>query len=808
MAEKENQISRRSFVRGGAAAASLTFAPVLGSWAAASTLHRQTGPAYHTYRLDQNWLFGGKLQSGSLTFSNSDADFSAITLPHTVAPLSWENWNPEDWESVWAYRRHLNMPSIQEGPRFFLEFERVMAGAAPVLNGHPLARHIGGYLPFQYEVTPILREGGNRLDVAVDSRWLNVPPSGSSRGPASIDYLLPGGINGSVCLHEVPAIFIQDVFVRPHEVLNANRSLKLSCTINAAGHLPKMVRLHVDLRDTGRTIAIRSMKAMLHSMSQTIELSMSGLEGIQLWDVNNPYLYEVLITLLIDGEALHNYRSRIGFREARFDVNGFFLNGRRLNIFGLDRHELYPYLGYAVPQRLLRKDAEILRRDFNCNMVRCSHYPQSEAFLDACDELGLMVWEELPGWQYIGDEGWQELAIRDVGAMVRRDRNHPSVIIWGVRINESHNDPALYQRTRDLAKSLDETRPTSGTMTGQSKKTWRQEWHQDVFAFDDYHASSPGVVGIDPPLPGVPYLITEAVGQFNYNTGKGFTNYYRRAGDPAPQQQQAVFHAQAHSKAADYPRCAGLIAWCAFEYASLLGDYHAVKYPGVSDVFRIPKLGASFYLSQIDPDIRPIILPSFYWDFGPRTPSGPGDRAAIFSNCDRLLLFIDGKQHSILYPDRATYSHIKYPPFFASLNMNGTKLPLLRIDGYAGEKLMLSRHFSSDHTGDRLHVQADDASLFADGSDATRLMFASTDRFGAPRPFTEGEVSIHLDGPGLIVGDNPFDLGASGGAGAVWVRSLPNRTGRIRISVSHPTLGGGSAVIDVHESKNMIEEMI
>src|ERR1035437_8142262 len=118
----------------------------------------------------------------------------------------------------------------------------------------------------------------------------------------------------------------------------------------------------------------------------------------------SPRLYEVIVTLFVDDQPLHDYRTRIGFREARFEVDGFYLNGRRFQIFGLDRHELYPYVGAAMPRRVKRRDAEILRHEFNCNFVRCSHYPQSEAFLDACDELGLMVWEELPGWQYIGDE--------------------------------------------------------------------------------------------------------------------------------------------------------------------------------------------------------------------------------------------------------------------------------------------------------------------------------------------------------------------------------------------------------------------
>ena len=107
-----------------------------------------------------------------------------------------------------------------------------------------------------------------------------------------------------------------------------------------------------------------------------------------------------------------------------------------------------------MPPRVMRRDAEILRREFNCNAVRCSHYPQSEAFLDACDELGLMVWEETPGWQYLGDAAWKELVVRDVQRHGARDRNHPAIIIWGVRVNESQNDPALYERTDAAAKSL------------------------------------------------------------------------------------------------------------------------------------------------------------------------------------------------------------------------------------------------------------------------------------------------------------------------------------------------------------------
>ncbi len=772
--------SRREFARTCAlGTASLAF----GSALTAETKTEAVLP------LDDNWLFRGP-----------DKNFSKITLPHCVSKLSWQNWDPAAWENVWIYRRYFSVPKQFRNQRAFLQFDGVMVGATPVINGHSLPQHLGGYLPFRYEITAWLRSGDNLLEVAVDSRWQNVPPEGSPKGPRSIDYLEPGGIFRSVSLHCAPQVFIGDVFAKPVQVLDAGRRVEVTCSIDAARIVPKPLLIKLELMDGPHVLSAAQQTLKLEKTGKTeVALTLANLGNVTLWDIETPRLYHVVTTLSLDGKPLHNHRVRIGFRDARFDVDGFFLNGRRLQLFGLDRHELYPYVGGAMPRRVLRKDAEILRRELNCNFVRCSHYPQSEAFLDACDELGLMVWEEIPGWQYLGDQPWKELALRDVKDMVCRDRNHPAIVIWGVRINESANDPALYLRTKAVAKSLDDSRPTSGTMTPSSTRNWRQEWHQDVFAYDDYHATPNGTVGIMEPLPGVPYMLAEAVGQFNYTQRKGFDSRYRRAGDIALQQAQALRHAQAHEKGMSFPRCSGVIAWCAFDYGSLINAYAGVKYPGISDVFRIPKLGAAFYQAQIDPRVRPVIQPSFYWDFGFQSPHGPGKNAAIFSNSDRLELFIDGKQFAVLQPDRANYPHLKYPPFFCDLNIEeAVPTPELRIDGYVGEHLALSKSFSSDTAKDQFILEPDDTDLTADGSDATRLVFKTVDRFGALRPFTGGEVTVALTGPGVIVGDNPFRLTDSGGVGAIWIKTLPKTSGRITITATHSSLGKKSVEIKVH----------
>lgn len=750
-------------------------------------------------RLDRDWLFGGKMKPGALQAAFADGGFQRVTLPHCVAPLSWRNWDPAAWEDLWIYRRHFALPREFDGLRVFLHFDRVMEGVRPAVNGRELEAYEGGFLPVEREITSQVRDGENVLAVAVDGRWLDAPPSGSPKGPESVDYLMAAGITGAVTLRALPQVFIRDVFAKPVNVMEAARRLEMKCTVDAAGKLPVKVRLEAMLRDGGRVVAGAMTEPTIEKPQQDVELTMERLGNVELWDGENPRLYELEVKLFEAGRVVHAHRTRVGFRDARFELEGFYLNGKRLQIFGLNRHEIYPYTGFAMPDRVMRRDAEILRHEFNCNMVRCSHYPQAEAFLDACDELGLMAWEETPGWQYLGDALFKQRVVRDVGEMVKRDRNHPSIVIWGVRVNESHNDPELYSKTRQVANQLDGSRQTSGTMTPWSRK--EPGWHQDVYAYDDYYADAVGSVGLLPPVPGVPYLIAEAVGAFNYY-GTGFKRRYRRAGDAVEQMQQGLLHAQVHSKAAADKRICGVIAWCAFDYASLMNAWETIKCPGVADVFRLPKLAAGFYKSQVDAKVRPVIEPDFWWDFGEQTPAGPGKHAAIFSNCERLEVYVDGKLRGKLEPDRAGFGGLRYPPFFADLTVEGGTKPELRIDGFVGGTKVLSRQFSADRSADRLWLRADDAELRADGVDATRVTFGVEDKFDALRAFASGEVRLNVEGPGEMVGDRSFRMEDCGGAAAVWVKTTAGGTGVVRVTARHSALGTKTVEIRANRTEN------
>jgi beta-galactosidase len=737
------------------------------------------------YSFNDGWLFGGEYTPGSTSPGHDDNSFTRVTLPHTVVPLSWRAWDPAQWERVWIYRRHFDAAAIPPGHRVLAEFDGVMVNATAVLNGNPVASHQGGYLPWTAELTGYLSGDDNVLAVVVDARGLPVPPIATGLGPDSIDFLQPGGIYRDVRLRIVPQAYLSDVFALPADVLTSPR-VDIECTVDAAAQLSAPAALTVDLLDGNATVAAAStLVPVSQPGTTTARLSLTGLSGISLWHTSSPKLYTVRATLISDTGS-HTVTRRIGFREAVFREDGFFLNGERLQIFGLNRHQIYPFAGMAMPARVQRRDAEILKYDFNCNMVRGSHYPQSPHFLDACDELGLLVWQEAPGWHWVGDSAWQDMVEQNVRDMVLRDRGRPSVIIWGTRLNETASHPRLYRSTRQLAKELDGSRPTSGAMNIHAVKGWAQ----DVFAYDDYNHPH-GPVQLLPPVPGVPYLITEAVGVVGF-----VPKHFLWTDRTAWLARQATMHAQAHAQAAADPRYCGLLGWCGFDYSSLMGpgpDH--IKSPGVADMFRTPKPAAAIYQSQTDPQTRSVIVPVLAWDFySDAPPPGPGPNLMIATNCDRIEVRADGA--AVPVEPGTQYAGLAHPPVFARVSGSGPgPIGELEFAGFVGGRQVAAMRMSSDPGGFRLAAQADDEEIVANGSDATRVSFRVVDAFGNQVRYRSGEVSLRLSGPATLVGEERFPFAEYGGPGAVWVRSITHQTGTATLVASHQALGSSRVSI-------------
>lgn len=410
--------------------------------------------------------------------------------------------------------------------------------------------------------------------------------------------------------------------------------------------------LNASLLDpTGQPIVTKEVTISRTQQAFTVE----NFGAITFWDIHHPTLYT--LSLAFEGKYGHDHQEvNFGFREVCFTTEGFFLNGTLLKLVGLNRHQSFPYIGYAMGRSAQEKDAEILKYELGLNLVRTSHYPQSPWFLNHCDRIGLLVIEEIPGWQHIGDRAWQDASVTNVEAMIRRDWNHPSIIMWGVRINESPDHHDFYTRTNTLARQLDATRPTGGIRYLANSELW-----EDVYTMNDFimgaeivpmsnQSRTPvrqqrQVTGLDRD---VPYLVTEYCGHM-YPTSV--------ESDEEHQAEHVRKHLEVLNAMYGDPKIAGCIGWCYADYNTHkdFGSGDRICHHGVMTMYRQPKFAAYVYASQMDPANKVVMQPVTYWTRGNRSIGGVLP-LIVLTNCDRVTLYYGDKQVFEATPDRKNFS--------------------------------------------------------------------------------------------------------------------------------------------------------
>lgn len=751
--------------------------------------------------MNRGWRYHSARVDGAQAIEFDDSNFERVVVPHTNIELPWHNFDDKDYEFISTYRRRFKLPEEVANKRVFVDFEGVMTASTVWINGVRLGDYKGGFTPFSFELTDHLHRGAeNVLLVEVDSTERpDIPPFGYE-----IDYMTFGGIYREVSLRIVPSNYIDNIFAQPKDVASSNPSLDVHCFLAGDTSQRGELSIEAELRDGDQIIAKDRRTigrpnpaisasdvsldpytdASVYSTTETTKdpnrytISLAQLKGAKLWSLEEPNLYTVYVRLIRSGQVVDEDKRRIGFREAVFTDHGFSLNGKVVKLRGLDRHQTFPFVGQAMPARVQRKDADILRKNLHCNIVRTSHYPQSRHFLDRCDEIGLLVLEEIPGWQHIGDEKWKEVAIDNVGRMIRRDWNRPSVVLWGVRINESLDDHDFYTRTNAIAHALDTSRQTGGIRYFQES-----EFLEDVFTMNDF--------GFPLKPPCHPrYLNTEFVGH---------TFPTKTTDDDERQREHTLRHARIHNQLASNPQYAGGIGWCAFDYNthSNFGAGDRICYHGVTDIFREPKPAAGFYKSQCDPSEEVVLEPAFHWARGDESV---GFTKAVFcSNCDHLKVFaradsLESNPWVLLAevdPNREEFDHLKYPPFlldFSKIDLRKFRMSWgdLRVDGFINGKQVISKSLSGRGVDTKFILLPDDHELKADGADSTRVVMRVTDEFGAVRTYANDPIAFTLEGPGRLIGDNPFAL--VGGTGAVWLRAK-EESGTLKLTAKHPRLG-------------------
>ena len=785
----------------------------------------------NTRQINDDWRYLPRYAEGLEQTETDESGFVSVRLPHTNKELPFNNFDERDSQFISCYRRRIRW-NERAGKRVILHFEGVMAAAKVYLDGAFLTEHIGGYTPFTCELTGKLQADEHVLAVVVDStERSDIPPFGYV-----VDYLTYGGIYREVWLEETEDVFVSNAQVKPVKTESGWRvdaDLYLDNGTGAAGEATIQLGLH---GADGDPAAAEFSFALSGEANQLVQVSFDA-GDVLLWDIDAPNLYDLSVSLSV-GDAVDVSSYRFGFREAKFLPDGFYLNGTKRKLRGLNRHQSYPYVGYAMPKRAQELDAELLKHELGVNLVRTSHYPQSRHFLNRCDELGLLVFEEIPGWQHIGDEVWKQHSMTALREMIQRDWNHPGIILWGVRINESQDDDAFYTATNALAHQLDATRQTGGVRNFENSHLL-----EDVYTYNDFLHN-----GVTEPLKkpedvtktGAPYLVTEHNGHM-YPTKK-FDCEEKRV-------EHALRHLRVLDRMYGTPNISGAIGWCMNDYNTHkdFGSGDKICYHGVLDMFRIPKLAAAVYRSQQD-DLPVMEVASGMYQ---------GERAGsdmscvhVFTNCDSVRLYKNGDYIGTYFPDRAGYPDIPHPPVvirdfignllerneglakrdaerikrvFAAIGRYGDKSLPLRyklamgyamlkhrysyedavnlymryvagwgsestefvFEGYRGETPVVSvRRGASASAG--LRITADATELVeGDTYDVCRIKLEHLDALGSLMTYSSEAVRVLVSGAGERIGPELQTL--QGGSAAFWVRS--KGTGEILVAIESERFG-------------------
>ena len=586
---------------------------------------------------NNGWLFTEDFDGG---FENA----VTVRLPHTAKEIPYNYIDCTDYQMVCGYRKRFHAPEDWRGKRLLLRFDGAAHEAVVFCNGAEVGRHACGYTAFTVDITDHVVFGAeNTIDVRLDTREsLNIPPFGFV-----IDYLCYGGLYREVTLEVRECGYIEEALLENTGL----REIRLRIS-SASAHVI------TDIIDPeGRTAA--------SAVGKEFTLSVPG--G-KLWTLESPVLYTARIRACEAGRVIDERCVRFGFRTVRFENDGFYLNGEKVKLRGLNRHQSYPYVGYAMPASIQAFDADILKCELGVNAVRTSHYPQSQHFIDRCDELGILVFTEIPGWQHIGDEAWKKQAVINTEEMVRQYMHHPSVMLWGVRINESQDCDELYRLTNKAARSIDGSRQTSGVRYLEKSRLL-----EDVYAFNDFSHSGDNA-GLKAKSAvtskkNKPYLVSECNGHM-FPT------------KPFDDERHRLSHALRHAKVLDAMYAAddicGIFPWCMFDYNTHqdFGSGAGICYHGAMDMFRNPKLAAAVYASQSEN--APCCVVSSSMDIGEH-PAGDIGRVFVFTNADSVRLYKNDVFVKEFFPCRDEYPALPHPPVL--------------VDDFIGGMLETQEHF-------------------------------------------------------------------------------------------------------------------
>ncbi|MEM6362368.1 MAG: glycoside hydrolase family 2 TIM barrel-domain containing protein [Bacteroidota bacterium] len=716
-------------------------------------------------------------------FSSDSLSWLNTKLPHAprIEPLVVN----EQWQGDLWYKKSLQIQDLST--KYFLEFEGVMHEARLWVNGASAGNHAGGYLPFFTDISDYLIPGQNQITLWVNNQDNPSIPPGKPLNDLDFNYY--GGIYRQVNLiktnklHITHALQIDRVGgggALCHFDSVSQTSANGSVRVHVKNEQDQTARFRIKATLTDPQDQALTFYGAITELPQNSDADITinlNVEDPFLWSVKTPHLYTMKIELFDhDDHLVDDFMENIGIRKVELTPYGFFLNDEKIYLRGTNRHQEYPYIGYAISKNANYRDAlKIKQAGFD--FVRLSHYPQDEDFLKACDELGILVMNAIPGWQFFGDQEFIENSYQDIQRMVRRDRNHPSVVFWEVSLNESSmTEEYMITANQILKKEL------------PFRDTYSAGWI-DNDAFDLYiparqHGKAPNYWNNyrsnDRPLFIAEYGDWEYYAQnagFNQSNFKNLkadernSRQLRSYGERRLLQQALNFQEAANSNRKG-SNTIGHANWLMFDYNRGYAD--DIEASGISDIFRIPKFAYYFYQSQrpaedtlaLKQGAGPMVKIASYWN----ADSNPNVR--VYSNCEEVELYLNDSLVSKSRPNQDMYStHLAFPPFQFDL---GSFTPgKLSAIGKIGGKTVCKDVVCTSGNPKSIRLFVDNFLNINETDDLIIVHAEVVDSIGSLSYTAQNKVEFELFGEGRLLGKNPVE--AVAGVASILYRGDPSK---------------------------------
>ena len=733
-------------------------------------------------RFDDDWRFSRpeETSSGMPSTAHEGADipppddtgWEQVNLPHSVRLEPLNAGGGRNYQGICWYQKRFAVLPEWRGRSIQLVFQGAMQVADVWLNGKHLTTHWGGYIPFLVDISHQARfeeSKSNILTVRLNNADNPEVPPGKPQD--QLDFVYFGGLYRSVHLQVLSDLHISDpilagktagggIFVTFPAIAPDVATVQIQTDLVNASSSLRRGRIRQELMNReGVVVATTEVSSEVQAASSQAFTQRLEVRQPHLWHPNRPDLYLLHTVVLEDGEPIDDQYTRIGIRKFQLDREaGLSINGEKFFSIGANRHQDHPYVGYALPASAHFRDAKKLR-DAGFTSCRC-HYPQDPAFMDACDELGLLAIVSNPGWQFVGDELFRERVYQGAREMIRRDRNRPSVLLWEAQLNETDNSSVA----AELYRIVHEEYPGEDCYASGDRVT------QAIPGFHGWDVEYSRNDGTKP------LWVREWGDQVdNWTDQQGSARVPREWGE-TPMLVQASRHLQVLDEIyatlnapldPGMARTAGADLWAGIDYYR--GYNHQPFYGSPLDVFRLPKFDYYLFQSQRPPDPKasetgsgPMVFIANFATFQSPTT------ITVFSNCEEVRLTQNGKPVATQKPDSGY--HLPHPPFtfrlqqFSELHSMlfatgvakpGTAIGSIKAEGIVGGAVVATHELSAPGVPAQLALFLDDCGreMVADGSDWIRVYAHICDARGTTYPFGDDEITFTVNGEGSVIGD-------------------------------------------------------